>query len=465
MKLGLSRNHILSAQSKVAEHGPAANSPTHVRYHIIGLLAVVSALTYLDRLNLSIAGKYIQDEFAFSTETMGWVLSAFVWGYALFQIVGGWLGDRHGPRRVLTAAILWWSVFTGGTAVAPRLPLAAWLGFPASFAILRFMVGVGEASTFPNSNKIVAYWMGHTQRALGNSLPFVGIGVGGSATPMLIAWVMQRWGWPTAFYVCGMLGVVVALTWYGYAMDRPEQHSGVNAAELAMIRSSRGVNQLSGAREDSFEANPPWKQMLSSRSVWALLSSAFCIGYAAYIFYTWFYIYLVRVRGLTVTQGGVWGSAPFLAIAILAPLGGWFSDRAVERFGYRRGRQAALWLGVLCSGATLWLGGHAVSTRAAIILLGLAAGFNLFATATVWAVCIDLAPTFSGSLSGLMNTLGTLGGAVSPILTAHIATHWGWPQALDCATLLMLIAGLLWIMVNADENVEQRSPASRPSPL
>jgi MFS transporter, ACS family, glucarate transporter len=282
---------------------------------------------------------------------------------------------------------------------------------------------------------------------------------------VLIAWLMQRWGWRTAFYVCGMLGLVVALIWNRYATDRPEQHSGVNAAELAMIRSRSVGNQLSRESRDSLRANPPWKEILSSRSVWALISRAFCIGYPAYIFYTWFYIYLVRVRGLTVMQGGVWGSAPFLAIAVLAPLGGWFSDRAVARFGYRRGRQTALWLGVLCSGTTLWLGGHATNTIAAIILLAVAAGSNLFATATLWAVCIDLAPTFSGSLSGLMNTLGTLGGAVSPILTAHIATNWGWPQALDCAALVTLIAGPVWFLVNADENVEQRSRASRSSAL
>jgi ACS family glucarate transporter-like MFS transporter len=325
------------------------------------------------------------------------------------------------------------------------------------------MIGVGEASTFPNANKVVAYWMGHAHRALGNSLPFVGIGVGGSVTPVLIAWLMQRWGWRTAFYVCGMLGVVVALVWNGYATDQPEQHSGVNAAELAIIRSGSTGNQPLGGSRDSLRANPPWKRMLSSGSVWALISSAFCIGYPAYIFYTWFYIYLVRVRGLTVMQGGVWGSAPFVAITLLAPLGGWFSDRAVARFGHRRGRQTALWVGVLCSGTTLWLGGHATNTTAAVILLAVAAGFNLFATATVWGVCIDLAPTFSGSLSGLMNTLGTLGGAVSPILTAYIATRWGWPQALDCAALVTLIAGLLWIFVNADENVEEGSFASRSS--
>jgi MFS transporter, ACS family, glucarate transporter len=420
----------------------------------VGLLAIISGLTYLDRLNLSIAGKYIQDEFSLSTETMGWILSAFVWGYAVSQVAGGWLGDRYGPRKVLTLAILWWSAFTTATAIAPRLPLAAWLGLPASFIVVRFMIGVGEAPTFPNANKVVGDWMGPAHRALGISLPFVGIGLGGSVTPLLISWLMQRCGWRAVFYVCGILGVAVAVAWNQYATDQPEQHCGVNTAELALIRAGSTPPRAGGTGAGTFHANPPWRRMLSRRRVWAFVGSAFCLGYPAFIFYTWFYIYLVRVRGLTVLQGGVWGCAPFVAITLLAPLGGWFSDRAVGCFGRRRGRQIAMWIGALCSGTTLWLGGHASHAAAAILLLAGAAGSNLFATATLWAVCTDMAPVFSGSLSGLMNTLGTLGGALSPILTAYIATRWGWPQALDFAAVLTLSAGLLWMLVHADETVE-----------
>jgi MFS family permease len=178
--------------------------PTHVRWHIVGLLGIVSALTYLDRLNLSIAGKHIQDEFAFSNQTMGWILSAFVLGYALFQLPGGWIGDRYGPRGVLTAAVLWWSVFTAATGIAPRLPLAGWFGLAWSFAIIRFLIGVGEAAAFPNSNRIVAFWMGAGQRGIGNSLFLMGIGAGGALTPMFIAALMERWGWRSSFYVCAL---------------------------------------------------------------------------------------------------------------------------------------------------------------------------------------------------------------------------------------------------------------------
>ncbi len=431
--------------------------PTRVRWRIIALLAVISALTYVDRLNLSIAGKYIQDEFALSTETMGRILSAFIWGYALFQIPGGWIGDRYGPRGVLTFAIVWWSALTAATGMAPRLPLARMFGVAWSFAIVRFTIGVGESAAFPNSNKIVAYWMGPAQRGMANSLWITGVGAGGTLTPIFIAWIMQHWGWRTSFYLCALSGVAVAAVWHLYATNRPEEHPGVNASELGLIHAGRVRRADDSGSMSPRQSATPWKQMLSSVSVWGLILSYFCICYPAYIYYTWFFIYLVRVRGLTVTQGGLWGSAPFLAITLLAPLGGCVSDRSVARFGKRRGRQSAVWLGVACSASLLWVGAQTANNSLAILLLAAAAGFNLFATASWWATCNDLTRNFSGSLSGLMNMCGNLGGSLAPIVTAGLAIRLSWTQALEFAALVTLAAGLFWVLVNADQNLEERS--------
>lgn len=446
------------------EVGPvqAGLRPTCVRWHIVTLLAIIAALTYVDRLNLSIAGKIIQDEFALGTETMGWILSAFVLGYALFQVPGGWLGDRYGPRGVLTLAILWWSTFTAATALAPRLPLAAGFGVAWSFAIVRFLLGVGEGAAFPNASRIVAFWMGAGQRGVGNSLWLIGIGAGGTFTPLLIAWITQHWGWRVSFYICAALGGAVAFAWHLYATNRPEEHPRVNPAELALIQSGDAVGAGQPRPQNLPKRGTPWGKMFSSVSVWGLILSYFCIAYPAYIFYTWFFIYLVRVRGLTVMQGGFWGSVPFLAITLLAPLGGWVSDRTAARFGKRRGRQSAVWLGVACSTTLLWAGGHTTDNTLAILLLAGAAGFNLFATTTWWATCNDLTRNFSGSLSGLMNMCGNLGGWLSPIVTARIASRIGWTQALDFAALVTLAAGLLWILVDADQNLE--APAIVRSP-
>lgn len=432
----------------------SGDRPTRVRWQIVAMLTLITALTYLDRMNMGIAGKYIQDEFAFDTQTMGWILSAFVLGYALFQVPGGWLGDHYGPRGVLTAAILWWSLFTAITGLVPRLPLRHWVGLVWSFTLIRFMIGIGEAACLPNSNKIIAFWIGDARRGVANSMFLTGIGFGGALTPLLITSIMRRWGWEMSFYISGGLGIFVALLWYGFATSRPEQHSGVNAQELEFIRSSPQASDSLPPVQNPMRVKTPWKKLLSNVTTWCLMLSYFCEGYPNYIFYTWFFIYIVRVRGLTIKQGGLWGAAPFLSILLLAPLGGWFSDRATAHFGKRRGRQLTVWVGMTCSAVLLALGAHTSGNVLAILFLSVAVGCNMFATSTWWATCNDLTRNFSGSLSAMMNTWGNIGGWISPILTAYIATHMGWDQALDFAAVITFIAAVLWIPINADQNLE-----------
>jgi len=438
--------------------GPPAASPgarpTRIRWHIVVLLTFVTALTYVDRMNLSIAGKFIQDEFAFSTLTMGWILSAFVLGYALFQIPGGWLGDRFGPRAVLTAAILWWSALTLATGLVPHLPLRHWIGLVGTFLLVRFLIGVGEAAALPNSNKMVAFWVGDARRGMANSMFLMGIGIGGTLTPVLITRIMQRWGWPMSFYISGAIGIIFAIVWFTYATNRPEQHPRVNAAELQLIHARLLPVRSSSGTAAPASLNPPWQKLLSNGSTWGLMFSYFCEGYPNYIFYTWFFLYLVRARGMTVKQGGIWGAAPFLTVMIMAPLGGWFSDRAVARFGKRLGRRLTAMLGMTCSAVLLTLGAHTAANILAVALLSGAMGCNLFATSTWWATCNDLTQNFSASLSAMMNMWGNIGGFVAPILTAAIATRLGWTQALDFAALITFIGGVLWIFVDADQNLE-----------
>ena len=432
------------------EAGSQSSHSSHVRWHVMALLLVVTALTFLDRLNLSIAGKSIEDEFAIGTQRMGWILSAFVLGYALFQVPAGWLGDKYGPRSMVTAAILWWSLFTAVTAIAPRLPVRHWIGAAWSFALVRFAVGLGEGAAFPNANKVVASWMGASQRGVGNSIFLAGIGLGGTTAPIAIAWSMNRWGWRTSFYLCGAMGIFIAAAWRFYVTDDPAQHPRVNAVELAKVNDGRNVGDST-----SRSGTPiPLLRLFSNSSVAGLVLSFFLVGYTSYLYYTWFYLYLLQVRHLSVMQGGVWGSTPFLAMMLMTPLGGWVSDVAVARFGRRRGRRFAAWTGLVLAATFLLLGGHVEGNSPAIVLLAIGAGFLGFANSSWWAACIDLAPHHSGSLAGLMNMGGNLGGWISPILTAYIATRFGWTRALDFAAVTTVLAGIAWFMVNADTNLE-----------
>jgi len=427
-----------------------ANTPTHIRWSILASVVMVTVLTYLDRLNLGIAGKYIQDELSFSTHTMGWVLSAFLLGYSLFQVPGGWAGDRFGPKRVLTVAILLWSIFTALTALAPSLSITPWLGVAGAFMTVRFFVGIGEAAAAPACNKLVANWIGAEGHGIGSSAFMMGIGVGGALTPPLIAWVMQRWGWRSSFYLSGLIGALVALLWQWWVTNSPEENPRVNAEELALIREARR-----GKKEMSAKLNHiPWAQMLSKVSVWGILLGYLCQGFPIYFFHTWFFIYLVRVRHLSVAQGGLWGSTPYVAIAVLAPLGGWFSDKAVKRLGKRFGRRVAVCLGMVSSAILMWTGAGASNSRVAITMLALGAGLNMFAATTFWAACIDVTDQSTGSLSGLMNTFGNFGGWLSPIVSAYVATRFSWSRALDCAAVVTLASALLFLVVRADEKVD-----------
>lgn len=443
---------MFRVSSNLQVHWGAASpaTPTRVRWRIVALLAIIAGLTYIDRLSLGLAGKYIQEEFKFSTQTMGWVLGAFSLGYALFHVPGGWLADRFGARRVLTAAILWFSIFTAATAFAPALPVLSLMGAAWSFVIVRFVMGLGEAAAMPVGNKMMAYWLAENERAFGTSLFLAGVGAGGIAAPFLIGWIIRVWGWQPAFVVLGVCGALVAMLCYSLVTDRPEEHPSLNPAELAII----GRSDATATRAEVVGVQVPWKTLLSSKAMWGLMISHFCLVYPVYIFFTWFFIYLVKVRGITISKASLWTSAPFVANVVMVPLWGWLSDRLAKRMGKRRGRKIAAWLGIACSGVLLLSGSHTTRESLALLQLTLAAGFNFAASAVLWTACNDISAKYSGSVSGIMTTFGSLGGWLSPIVTGTIAVRFGWSYGLDFAAFVTLISGLAWFLIDADQCLE-----------
>ncbi len=446
----------LTHRSITSEATAALAKATRVRWRILGIIMFIMAVTALNRLNLSIAGKYIEEEFSFDTITMGRVFSSFLWGYGLFQIPWGYICDRIGPRRTLTASILCFAVGAGAMGFAPRLALSGGISVLLAFQIIRFLTGVGEAAVSSNVTRMIASWTALRERGFASGLQVCGLGLGGTLTPIFIAWTMVHWGWRAAFYLCSGLALLVVIVWKSYATDWPEEHSGVNAAELEVIHpGSRKGGVL--RREISAAQRVPWLKMLTSLSVWGLILGYACQGYAFYVYYNWFYFYAVKVRGLHVMQAAAWTSAPFLAMALLSPVGGWFSDRVARNVGRRRGRLTAVWLGMGVSALFLLLGSHLSITVVALPMIAFAAGFNMFAAANFWAACIDLAPDYSASLSALMNTFGSVGGALSSTVTAYVAVHYNWSHSLDLAALITLFSGLLFSFVNAGRSIEQKA--------
>jgi ACS family glucarate transporter-like MFS transporter len=426
-------------------HAIPVQPPTRIRWKILALLTLISVITYVDRVNISVAARQMMPAFGLTQVQMGYVFSAFVLGYALFQIPGGWLGDRWGSRAVLTGAVIWWSVFTALTALAGTLPIAQWLGILGSLILIRFLIGVGEAAALPNFNRTVADWLPPGERGLGMGISIGGIGIGSALTPPIVAWMMVNFGWQSAFYASGLAGVVIALLWAWYARNRPEDHPSVNLGELALICGT-----------PSPPSEPvPWRAFARTPAVWWLVLSYTGLGYIAYVYMSWFFLYLVDERGFDVLRGAFFASGPFIAITVLCPVGGWVTDRLAATWGVNRGRSRVGCAGMVLSGLCIITGSQAAEPYGAIALLSLGAGFLYFTVGAFWAGTIDLAPRHAGTLSGIMNTGANVGGTISPTLTPWLAEQYGWGWSLGVAAGIGVMGGLLWLLVKTGDGLKK----------
>ena len=265
---------------------------------------------------------------------LGNVFSALVAGYALFQTIGGHLADRFGPRRVLTAGVLWWGVFTALTALVP----ANISGALVLLVTVRFLLGAGEAVIYPAANQFIARWIPVRERGIANGWIFAGVGAGAVLAAPLITYFMIHYGWRSSFWVCAILGLLAGAVWYFAARDNPADHPRVSAEELAIIQTGLSVANDKRASSESSKTLVPWKRVVQSREVWAVTISYFCYGYVAWIFFSWFYRYLAKVRGLDLKASTFYSMLPFLAMLVCCLVGGTVNDRLTKRYGARVGR-------------------------------------------------------------------------------------------------------------------------------
>ncbi len=379
---------------------------------------------------------------------MGQIFSAFVLGYAMFQIPGGWLGDRWGARKTLTLAVTWWSIFTAMTALAPTSFLAGAMGIWGSLMIVRFLIGVGEAAALPNFNRAVANWCGPHERGFGIAMTISGIGIGSALTPPITAWIMVNYGWQTAFYLAGAIGVVIALIWHEFSTDRPEDHSQVNVQEAELIRGNTPP-QTAADRTTPV----PWKAFAQTPSLWWLVFSYTCFGYVAYVYMSWFYLYLVEERGFSILRGAIFASSPFIAITIFCPLGGWLTDQLSKQLGVNKGRSWLGFAGMSLAALSIILGANIETPFVAIGLLSLGAGWLYFTVGAFWSIPIDLSKSHAGILSGLMNTGANLGGTLSPTLTPWLANQFGWSVSLGVAAAIALIGAFAWLKIRPGDEL------------
>jgi ACS family glucarate transporter-like MFS transporter len=318
------------------------------------------------------------------------------------------------------------------------------LAMPVAMLItVRFLLGMGEAVMYPASNCIVAAWIPSAERGLANGIIFSGVGFGAGLAPPLVIYFLLHYGWRTSFWASSVLGLAAGVVWYISARDLPSQHPRITREELTLI--------ASGMPHAVFGAdNTPklgWGEILRNRSLFALTFSYFSYGYEAYIFFSWFFIYLYTARGLDLKRSGYYSMLPFLAMAICSPTGGWISDLVTRKFGTRAGRCYLSAIAIGISATFLVLGTRVATAQFASVVLAGGAGALYFSQSCYWSMSADIGKRSAGSVSGLMNMGGQIGAAITASLTPWIADRLGWTASFLVAAGLSAAGAAAWLFV------------------
>jgi ACS family glucarate transporter-like MFS transporter len=428
---------------------------THVRYLLAILLFVLSGIAFLDRTNISIAGLQISSEYGLGNQHLGWIFSAFLIGYAGFQIPAGWMAARYGPRRVLALGVLWWGIATELTALLPSgMPHAV-----ATLIAIRFALGAGESVVYPAANQFVAQWIPQQERGFVNGLIFAGVGAGSGLTPPLLTWLITSHGWRAAFWFSAIIGIVAGGLWWFAARDTPEEHPWVSPAELEIIQ--EGIQpalplSLSDPATPKNAERPriSWNAIFHRRDLLALMIGYFTFGYIAWIFFSWFFLYMAQVRGFDLKSSAHYAMLPFLSMTVFCLLGGALSDRLTRTYGLRIGRCVPASIALFSTAIFLVLGSQVHSPQLAGIILAGGAGALYVSQSSFFSVSVDIAGRSSGIFSSIVNMGGQIGGAVTASLTPWIAQRFGWTTSFGVAAALAVVGGLFWLIVHPELPLE-----------
>ncbi len=404
------------------------------RNRALGLLSLLLALTTLDRICISVAGPRMQDALHIGPVGWGWVNGMFTLAYGLFEIPTGALGDRLGPRKVLTRIVLWWSAFTAMTGVVTSLsPLLA----------IRFLFGIGEAGAYPNASIVVARWFPVEERGRAFGFFLMASQLGGAFAPLLVVPIQSHFGWRASFFAFGLLGPVWGFFWYRWFRDSPAEKAGVSAAELAET-----------ANLDTVAHTPmPWAIALRNWNVWAIVAICFCYLYTYSFFTSWFHTYLVKGRGFH--ESDLWlSSLPFVVAAVANFSGGYVSNILVLRLGLRWGR-CAIGVGGLFIAAGSIVGVMLTHNPiTALVLLTCAFAGITFQQPIAFAVCLDIGGPFAGSMVGIFNTAAGAAGFVGAIAFGYLVKlSGGYTVPFIPMTALLLVGVWLWLRIDPNRKI------------
>lgn len=448
--------------------------PTRTRLSILAMLFVVTAINYMDRANLAVAGSHIQGEFYLSATQLGLLFSMFTWFYAMSQIPVGYLLDRIGSRWLYGGAIILWSLFTLLMGLASHHFFATATASFMMLLVCRALVGVAEAPSFPSNTKIIATWFPDHERARAtatySSAQYIGLAL---LTPLL-SYVVSQWGWEMSFYLSGLVGIVFGIYWL-IAYRDPQDNKNVNAAELEVIRKGGGHGSAGQQQGNSMVNWNSVKYILRQRTTWGLFIAQFAASSTLYFFLTWFIVYLEKGLHLSIDKAGIGAMFPYMMAMAGVLCGGTLSDFLLKRGRSRTfARKLPVMAGMLLTCSIGLVNFFQDSPVIAIGILSIAFFANAFSNLG-WVVCSDVIPRhLIGTIGGFLNVFGNLSGIVSPIIIGvilqrtHNFQYAMWyiaAVALMGFLAYMLLVGKIEVMTppdeeHAKENINLETPSN-----
>jgi ACS family glucarate transporter-like MFS transporter len=420
---------------------------TRTRWGVLVVLFLITVINYADRATISIAGPAITKDLGLNAVHMGYIFSAFGWAYVAAQIPGGWLLDKFGSKKVYAFSIFFWSLFTLMQGAVGFFTGALALGI--LFA-LRFLVGASEAPSFPANSRIVAAWFPANERgtasAIFNSAQYAATVV----FAPLMGWLVHSFGWHYVFTVMGVLGLIFVFIWNKFVYA-PKQHPRANQAELDYIEAGGALVNLDQQAKGAKTEGPNLhyiKQLLQNRMMVGIYVAQYCINALTYFFITWFPVYLVQARGMTILKAGFVASVPAVCGFTGGILGGFLSDWLLRKhFSLTAARKIPIIAGMLLS-MSIIVCNYTDSETMVIVFMALAF-FGKGLGALGWAVNSDTAPKQIAGLSGgLLNTCGNISSITTPIAIGYIVNETGsFNGALVYVGLHALVAAVCYLIV------------------
>jgi len=417
-----------------------APAPSRVRHLVTAFAVALAVVTYVDRVAISVAAPFISADLGLSKPQMAWALAAFGWAYAVFEIPGGWLGDKIGPRRVLLRIVLWWSAFTAATGLA-------WSA--ASLTAIRALFGAGEAGAFPNLTRVLTTWLPARERERAQATVWLATRLSGAFTPLLVAGLITAFGWHRTFEICGVLGVVWAVCFYFWYRDVPAEHPSINQAELALLPPAR---ETAIAHE-----GVPWRQIFSTRSVWLLSIQYMCLAYGWWFYINWLPTYLRESRGTSLKMGAILSGLPLLLGGAGCLVSAWILPKFARAFGsVASARRLVAVSGFLGASACIVIFTGIEDPRQAMIVLGFAGFFNDLVMPAAWAGTMDIGGRYAGTVSGAMNMMGSIAGASSVLVVGYLLAWTGnWTLTFYISAAIYLLGAFCWLFLDSHTPVER----------